>query len=237
MVMLHGDSGDIIGYDDPFPDIDMKRKEHIIEHFNEYEDAFFLAYTPTISSGMSINHSKFYKVYGSCTNMSNSPCAFVQQLNCVRDTVTNSYELFIKEDLVKGNYLFIPFPVKECREIIKFRKNVSIGKEMPWYNTMRSFLSNSVIDMMENNEYCYTTIVEEAYALALFEQLNTIGNFYQCILSVLGFHGIKCMVDGKELDHEINNNVMNAKMQCYRDIEHFTSVVNADDNTYEEFEK
>ena len=60
--------------------------------------------------------------------MSNSPRAFVQQLNRVRNTVTNSYELFIKEDLVKGNY-FIPFPVKECREVIKFRKNVSIGKE------------------------------------------------------------------------------------------------------------
>ena len=43
MVMLHGDSGDIIGYDDPFPDSEMKRKEHIIEHFNAYEDDFFLA--------------------------------------------------------------------------------------------------------------------------------------------------------------------------------------------------
>ena len=146
--------------------------------------------------------------------MSNSPRAFVQQLNRVRDIVTSSYELFIKEDLVKGNY-FIPFPVEECREIIKFRKNISIGKEMPWYNTMKSFLSNSVIDVTENNEYCYTTIVEEAYVMVLFEQLNTIGNFYQCILSVLGFHGIKCMVDGKELDQEINNDVMNAKTALY----------------------
>ena len=46
---------------------------------------------------------------------------------------------------------------------------------------------------------------------------------------MLGFHGIKCMVDGKELDQEINNDVMNAKNAVYnRNIEHFTSVVNAD---------
>ena len=59
--MLCGDSGDIIGYDDPFPDNDMKQKEHIIKHFNEYKDAFFLAYTPTISSGISVENSNFFQ--------------------------------------------------------------------------------------------------------------------------------------------------------------------------------
>ena len=59
--------------------------------------------------------------------MSNSPRAFVQQLNRVRETVTNSYELFIKEDLTKKQYF------------IKYRRNVSIGKGTPWYDTINPF--------------------------------------------------------------------------------------------------
>ena len=64
MVMLHGDAGEIVGYDRiPFPESDMKRKALIIENFSGFEDAFFLAYTPTIRSGISINHLIFYNMY------------------------------------------------------------------------------------------------------------------------------------------------------------------------------
>jgi hypothetical protein len=57
MVMLHGDAGAFVGYDRiPFPEI-------IIEKFSGFEDAFCLAYTPTIRSGICINHLIFYNMY------------------------------------------------------------------------------------------------------------------------------------------------------------------------------
>jgi len=67
MVMLHDDAGES----------DTKQKALIIENFSDFEDSFCLAYTPTIGSNICINHSIFYKVYGSCTNMSNLLRAFV----------------------------------------------------------------------------------------------------------------------------------------------------------------
>ena len=75
----------------------------------------------------------------------------------------------------------------KCRDIIKFRRNVSIGKGPPWYNKIPSLV------------------------LVLYEQLNGIGNFYQWLLAVLGFHEITCSVDGEQLDHERNSGVLNMK--------------------------
>ena len=51
----------------------------------------------------------------------------------------------------------------------------------------KSFLDTSVVDIPDVNEYCYTTVVEEAYVLVLYKQLNGIGNFYQLLLAVLAF--------------------------------------------------
>ena len=70
----------------------------------------------------------------------------------------------------------------KCRDIIKYQRNVSIGK-------------GTLLD----NEDWYTTVVEEAYVLVLSEQLNGIVNFYQWLLAVLAFHEITCSVDGEHL--------------------------------------
>ena len=75
----------------------------------------------------------------------------------------------------------------------------------------KSFLDTSVVDIPDVNEYCYTTVVEEAYVLVLYEQLNGIGNFYQWLLAVLAFHGITCSVEGEQLDHERNSDVLKSK--------------------------
>ena len=43
MVMLHGDAGEIAGYDHiPFPESDAKRKTYIIENFSDLKMLFFL---------------------------------------------------------------------------------------------------------------------------------------------------------------------------------------------------
>jgi len=75
----------------------------------------------------------------------------------------------------------------------------------------KSFLDTSVVDIPDDNEYCYTTVVEEAYVLVSYEQLNGIGNFYHWLLTLLTFHEITCSVDGEQLDHERNSGVLNSK--------------------------
>ena len=78
----------------------------------------------------------------------------------------------------------------------------------------------------------------------LYEQLNGIGNFYQWLLAVLAFHGITCSVDGEQLDHERNSDVLNSKNEVATDKidhKHYSDVVNAhvrtQDITDEEMDK
>ena len=161
MVLVTGNYTELVNYENPFPNNNTALKQHVLENFNEYcKTCDYIAYTSTITSGVSYDEKTFDKCYAYTSDKGNSYRAFVQQLLRIRHIDSKTYEFYIDSRLEERtrDLIYVPYEYEYCRKLIRTShqlKNMSIDE----INSMR-MLECCVPEIDENENSHYNAFVE-----------------------------------------------------------------------------
>ena len=242
MVLVTGNYTELVNYENPFPNNNTALKQHVLENFNEYcKTCNYIAYTSTITSGVSYDEKTFDKCYAYMSDKGNLYRAFVQQLLRIRHIDSKTYEFYVDSRLEERtrDLIYLPYEYEYCRKLIRTShqlKNMSIDE----INSMR-MLECCVPEIDENENRHYNAFVEHVCVHNLKEKLDNKTYFLKCLIELLQFHGMKITYpddDDNEIDCSKKETIDNGyyEHKCNK-LKKYKQIVDAEDITEKEYDR